>query len=570
MLFAIVGSGCAEARKAPPDRVVLVTIDTLRADRVGAYGDERARTPVLDTLAARGVRFETAISPAPLTLPAHASLLTGLDPPRHAVRHNSIHRLGDEIPTLASALSQAGFATAAFVGAVVLERRYGLARGFDHYDDQRMERMSSQTVGYAERSAEHVVVAALRWLETAPPRFFVWLHFYDPHAAYDPPAGFAMAFARDPYRGEIAFVDFQLGRLLDLLRARFGEQGLLVAVTSDHGESLGEHGEARHSYGVYDATQLVPLILYGVGMPVGRVVEAPVRLVDLAPTLLEALGLPPLPDADGRPLQPRIAGREDASRPAYVETFATRYDYGWSALQGLRTDRYKYIRAPRPELYDLSRDPGEREDLAAGLPEVTQELEARLAAVLARPGPTPARVTLDPAAQEQLRGLGYVAPEASPEVDAQDPFAGPDPKDEIGLLRRLAEVERLALLERPAESLALLRDLADPPTAVVALRAAMALRAGDLELALHDARRASEREPRRLDVRLVLASAVEAQTGAASARGAWEDAARLDPGSHAAWQGIARALEQQGDVPGAARARERAEALAGGVASTAR
>jgi arylsulfatase A-like enzyme len=562
LLCAALGSGCAEARKAPPDRVVLVTIDTLRADRVGAYGDARARTPVLDTLAAHGVRFETAISPAPLTLPAHASLLTALDPPRHAVRHNSIHRLDDGIPTLASALSEAGFATAAFLGAVVLERRYGLARGFDLYDDQQMDRQSSQTVGYAERSAEHVVDAALRWLETAPPRFFVWVHFYDPHAAYAPPSGFAMAFARDPYRGEIAFADFQLGRLLDALRARFGAEGLLVAVTSDHGESLGEHGEPRHSYGVYDATQRVPLILHGVGMPAGRVVETPVRLVDLAPTLLEAVGLPALPDADGRPLQPLIAGRAQEPRPAYVETFATRYDYGWSALQGLRTERYKYIRAPRPELYDLQQDPGERNDLAAGLPEVAGELEARLAAALARPGPTPARVTLDPAAQEQLRALGYVAPETSPEIEAQDPLAGPDPKDAIVLLQRLAEVERLTLLERPAEALALLRDLPDPPTAVVALRAATAFKAGDLELAQRDARRAIEREPRRLDVRLLLASAVETQAGAASAREAWEAAARLDPRSHTAWQGIARALEQQGDAPGAARARARAEALA--------
>jgi arylsulfatase A-like enzyme len=541
--------------------VVLVTIDTLRADRVGAYGDVRARTPVLDTLAARGVRFETAISPAPLTLPSHASLLTALDPPRHAVRHNSIHRLGEGIPTLAEAFSRAGFATAAFVGAVVLERRYGLDRGFDLYDDRQMDRQSSQTVGYAERSAEQVVDAALHWLGSAPPRFFLWLHFYDPHAAYAPPAGFAMAFARDPYRGEIAFADFQLGRLLEALRARFGEQGLLVAATSDHGESLGEHGELRHSYGVYDATQRVPLILYGVGMPAGRVVAAPVRLVDLAPTLLEAAGLPPLPGADGRPLQPLIAGRETQARPAYVETFATRYDYGWSALQGLRTDRYKLIRAPRPELYDLSLDPGELEDLAAEQLELVRELDARLGQALAREGPAPDRVALDAAAAEQLRALGYVAPELPPGFEAGDPLAGPDPKDEIGLLARLAEVERLALLERPAEALALLRDLADPPTAVVALRATLALRAGELELALADARRAIEREPRRLDLRLVLASALEAQSGAASARDAWQEALAIDPRSRAAWQGIARALEQQGDAAGAARARQRAEEL---------
>jgi hypothetical protein len=408
-----------------------------------------------------------------------------------------------------------------------------------------------------------VVDAALHWLESAPPRFFVWLHFYDPHAAYTPPAGFAMAFASDPYRGEIAFADFQLGRFLAALRARFGEAGLLVAVASDHGESLGEHGEPRHSYSIYDATQRVPLILAGVGMPEGLVVKAPVRLVDVAPTLLEAAGLPPLPAADGRALQPLIESREDEPRTAYVETFATRYDYGWSALQGLRTDRFKYIRAPRPELYDVKQDPGERDDLAARLPEVARELDAQLTKRLARtsPAPTPQAVTLDPEERELLRSLGYVAPEGAPESETGDPISGPDPKDAMGLLVRLAEAERYSLLERPKDALAALRDLEDPPTAVAALRATFALKAGEYAAAERDALRALAREPRRLDVRLVLASALEAQGDLASARAAWEEATRLDPRSTAAWQGLARTAQKQGDASLAARARETAERL---------
>jgi arylsulfatase A-like enzyme len=564
LLLAAVSASCNEPAVPAADRLVLVTIDTLRADRVGCYGDAHARTPVMDTLAAEGVRFEVAISPAPLTLPAHTSLLTALDPPRHAVRHNSTHRLPEGVPTLATALRDAGYATAAFVGAVVLAQRYGLARGFDVYDDVQMERTSSQTTGYAERPANRVVDAAERWLASAPPRFFLWVHFYDPHASYTPPAGFQAAFANDPYRGEIAFSDFQLGRLLALVRARGGSESLFVAVTSDHGESLGEHGERRHAYGVYDATQRVPLILAGPGLPAGRVVRAPVRLVDVPPTLLVAAGLPVWPDADGRPLQPLARGDESEGRDAYVETFATHFDYGWSALQGLRSDRYKYIRAPRPELYDLANDPDEREDLAAKLPEVARELDAALERRLARPGPAAQAVQLDARERELLGALGYIAPEATPERMAADPFAGPDPKDEIGLLARMAEAERAVLLGHADAALDLLRDLADPPPAVAALRATFALKAGEPELAERDARSAIRREPRRADLRLVLGNALEAQGDDASARAAYEDAARIEPESRAAWQGIARTSLAVGDADAAARANATADALAQG------
>lgn len=212
-VLVLLASGCQRSGAILPDRVVLVTIDTLRADRVGCYGSEGTRTLEIDTLAAGGVRFAAAISPAPLTLPAHASLLTALEPPRHGVRHNSIHRLGARPATLAEQLRAAGFETAAFVGALVLDSRFGLARGFEVYDD-RMERRSAATVGYAERRGDHVVDAALRWLETAPDRFFLWLHLYDPHTRYDPPPGFAVAYPGDPYAGEIAFADAQVGRLL--------------------------------------------------------------------------------------------------------------------------------------------------------------------------------------------------------------------------------------------------------------------------------------------------------------------------------------------------------------------
>ena len=403
-LVPLVPAGCGSGPQPAPERVVLVTIDTLRADRVGCYGATAGHTPQLDALAAQGVRFAVAISPAPLTLPAHASLMTALDPPGHGVRHNSIHRLDATLPTLAERMRAAGHATAAFVGAVVLAERFGLGRGFDVYDDDMGERTSG-VVGYAERRANRVVDAALAWVREAPARFFLWVHFYDPHATYDPPPGFASAFASRPYAGEIAFVDAQLGRLIAGIEERWSAEGLLIVVTSDHGESLNEHGEATHSYTIYDATQRVPLVMRGPGLPAGRVIEAPVRLIDVAPTLLGLVGAQPLTEATGRDLRPLIAGAERAGRVAYIETLATQLDYRWSPLLGLRTARFKYIRAPRPELYDLEADPDETSNLAADEPDRVASFERALEERLVGARPAVSAGDLSPADRERLQSL---------------------------------------------------------------------------------------------------------------------------------------------------------------------
>jgi choline-sulfatase len=259
VLATLAMAALACGRPEAVERVVLVTIDTLRADRVGCYGATGAATPTLDGLAARGVRFETAISPAPITLTSHATLLTGRDPPRHGARHNGQFELRADVPTLAEALHSAGFATAAVVSAFVLDARFGLARGFDVYDDRLgLATSTGMGVGVESRSAERSVDAALAWLDGAPERFFLWLHLYDPHADHAPPEPWATRFADRPYDGEIAFADAELGRLLAGVAARFGERGTLVIATSDHGESLGEHGERTHALTVYDATQRVP------------------------------------------------------------------------------------------------------------------------------------------------------------------------------------------------------------------------------------------------------------------------------------------------------------------------
>jgi len=481
------GAGCGGAgdatAPAAPRRVLLVSFDTTRADHVGAWGASGAHTPTLDALAARGVRAAQAISPAPMTQPSHATLFTAVDPPAHGLRNNGSFTLRPGQATLAMQLRGQGFATAAFVGALVLERQFGLARGFDVYDD-RMETPGGGGLGLAERPAEAVADAARRWLESAPDRFLLFVHFFDPHKPYAAPSRLARMRTGSDYDAEIAYADAQLGRLLEAVDARFDDGGTLVVVVSDHGESLGEHGEPTHSYGVYDATQHVPLIFAGPGVPEGRVVEGVVRLADVTPTILSLLGAPPLPAASGRSLHPDWAVAPDAF--AYVETLATELDFDWSPLRGIRTDRMKYVRAPRPELYDVVADPGELENLAEARPEALRDLEARLASYLAgmpeAAGPAP----VDDATRRRLESLGYLVPDAS-SAPAAEP--GANPRDRIGTVAALARYDD-ALAAGDAR--AALRELADlePSPLISSLMAHAALLAGDLDLAETQARAA--------------------------------------------------------------------------------
>ena len=544
MVAALVGLACPAPPLPVPQRVVLVTIDTLRADHVGAYGAESAHTPHLDSVAARGVRFDAAVSPAPLTLPAHASLMTALDPPAHGVRHNSIYRLGADIPTLAERLRDAGYATAAFVGAVVLDRRYGLDRGFDLYDDDISGRRSG-ALGFVERPAADVVDAALAWLESAPPRFFLWVHLYDPHASYDPPAGFASAFASHPYAGEIAYVDAQLGRLFDGIRTKWGEEGLLRVVTSDHGESLGEHGEPTHAYTLYEATQRIPLLIEGPGVPPGRVVSGVVRLTDVAPTILSWTGARSLGEGRGEDLGPLIAGSDHDGRTAYMETVATQLNFGWSPLLGLRSGRFKYIRAPRPELYDLGADPDERIDLAPGEPRLVARLDRELEALIPDSPLPPSFARVSEAERARLRSLGYLTPGPPSDPTQIGQVGGIDPKDQIGVLAVLADAERALGAGRPLEALEHLEDLEDEGTAVASLRAVAALAAGRVGLAERAARIALRQQPERSDLLMVLARALEAQGRFEAAGRAYQAASALDPELAAASIGAARARQRE-------------------------
>ena len=439
LLLALVCAGCSQPQQQSPAptpaavqarNLVLITIDTLRADRVGAYGYARARTPQIDALAARGVRFEHAFATAPITLPSHASLMTGRYPPGHGSRHNGI-KVDATVPTLAKALSAAGFTSGAFVSAFPLDRRFGLNDGFAAYDD-KMPREGRKRAEN-ERAGRLTVDQAIAWLRLTPPgpgnRLFLWVHLFEPHAPYgDPKSGRP---ALDRYDDEIAESDVQVGRVIEALGPEAASS--LIVVAADHGEAFGEHGEVSHSLFVYDTTLRVPLIVAGPGTrPV--VVNSPVSLVDVAPTVLRLLGVTPF-DADGIDLTPSFGGAALAARELYAESFAPLLDFGWSPLRALRRDSFKYIEAPKPELYNLSSDAGEASNIVAADATRAAAMRERVeryspAALNASAGPA-----LDREARARLQALGY-----SSGTSVSGTGTRPDPKDKVATAARLSEV----------------------------------------------------------------------------------------------------------------------------------
>jgi choline-sulfatase len=424
--FAPLGCNVLTADHDGRPNVLLVTIDTLRADRVGAYGARDVGTPTLDLLAARGVLFEQAMAAVPLTLPSHASILTGQYPPSHGVRHNAIFRLSDEAETLAEAFRAAGYATGAVVGAAVLDPSFGLTQGFDHYDAEYPEDRASSG-GFFERPAQAVTDAALAWLRENDDRFFLWVHYYDPHASYHPPEPFKGRFRGRPYDGEVAYTDRELGRLLRELETSGALADTVVAVTADHGEGLGEHGESTHIYLIYDSVLRVPLIVAGPGVPPGRRVPTVVPNTGLAATLLELARAPALAKTDVASLAPLWAAQPGATGPfgwAYAESLAGELDHGWAPLHAIRSDVFHYIRAPRAELFDLAQDPRQRRNvLPSQQPahEATvQRGEQRIGELLTRSAEL-ARVDVDADTRARIEALGYVVSSRAVEKTGDDP-----------------------------------------------------------------------------------------------------------------------------------------------------
>jgi arylsulfatase A-like enzyme/Tfp pilus assembly protein PilF len=413
--------------------VIVITMDTTRADRVGAYGDRGASTPHLDRLAAEGVVFEQATSAVPLTLPAHATLFTGLRPPRHGVRDNGGYTLDRRHTTLASALKGSGRATAAFVSAFVLDSRWGLDQGFETYLDRfDLGKYPNRALGQIARRASATVDEAIPWLEShAASPFFAWLHLYDPHAPYDPPEPFKARFGGRPYAGEIAYMDDQIGRVLRWLDAKALAQRTVVVAIGDHGEGLQEHGEGTHGLFLYESTIRVPFIIRTpYASTRDRRVRAVVRGEDLMPTVLDLVRVAAPEGLEGESLASLMTGAQaDLNLESYSESLYPRNHYGWSDLRALRSGRFKYIQAPRPELYDLERDPEERRNLYDDRRPLADRMRAALARLSEEPRGDRAPAPVDPETRERLAALGYIGSLAPRPAASSEALA--DPKDKI-------------------------------------------------------------------------------------------------------------------------------------------
>ena len=438
---------------APSDlNVVLITIDTLRSDRVSSYGSDLVHTPNIDSFASEGVLFSNAASTVPFTLPAHSSILTGLYPPGHGVRENVGYTLDPGIPTLAEVMSDGGWTTAGFISAFVLDNRWGIGRGFDHYfDDFDLADFETPNLGSVQRSGDVTVGEAVRWLDGRPRDvpFFLWLHLYDPHDPYTPPEPFKSRYPGRPYDGEVAYTDSLIGEFRQALEERGLLESSLVILTADHGEGLGDHGEASHGFFVYDTTIHVSLIVRPpAAVDGGRVVDTAVSHVDLFPTILDAVGLSAPKVVHGQSLLPVISGENvELDRGIYSESLYPLLHYGWAPLRAIRTDNRKLISAPRPEVFDIVADPREERDLSLEQPGVTGELEKQLSdlrAKIDREEPVAgAAPDIDPQTLAQLQALGYAAGQGGVSLEQETDRPRADPKDKIGIHRTIMRAQSL-------------------------------------------------------------------------------------------------------------------------------
>lgn len=432
--------------------VILITLDTLRSDRLSCYGSNLVDTPNIDAFAAEGVRFTNAASTVPFTLPAHASIMTGLYPPGHGVRENVGYVLDERFSTLAEVLGAGGWATGGFVSAFVLDHRWGIGRGFEHYfDGFDLREMETANLGSVQRDGATTVAAAVSWLDERPADrpFFLWLHLYDPHEPYTPAEPFKSRYPGRPYDAEVAYTDSLVGDFRHALEERALLDDSLVILTSDHGEGLGDHGEEFHGFFVYDSTIHVALIVRPpTGGGAGRVVDRAVSHVDLLPTVLDLVGLPVPENVHGRSLAPLVAGEDvEWDRPVYSESLYPLLHYGWAPLRSLRTERFKLIDVPRAELYDLARDPAEDQNLFGREPKLSNEMTAALGDLRQRieidepSGGTEAE--MDERTLAQLQALGYIAGQGGVSVEDEDVQDRADPKDRVHLHQKIMAAQSM-------------------------------------------------------------------------------------------------------------------------------
>lgn len=434
LLLGAIGAGVLfSVRKdaiAPTDlNVLLISIDTCRPDRLSCYGYPRKTTPNIDALADSGLRFVTAIAPATVTLPSHSSMLTGTTPPYHGVHSNMSTRLRKSNVTLAEVLKEHGYATGGMISGFPLDQQFGIAQGFDTYDSQLEQRESRDSVDN-ERDAQAVTAVARAWLrEHVDERFFLFVHYFDAHFPYVPPEPYATTYADDLYAGEVAFVDHHIGQLLGELERLGSRESTLVVVTSDHGESLGEHGEKTHGYFIYHATTKVPLIFHVPGRTQSRVIDEKAALIDIFPTILDLVGIPVPDQVNGRSLASffNSSTKRLGKRAIFSESLMPTA-FGCSSLLALETEEWKYIQSTRPELYNLRQDPNEMTDVIASHPDTARALQGQLKAMLKsqlRTNDRDVSVALDAEALRRLEALGYVGGEVNEtydfETDKEDP-----------------------------------------------------------------------------------------------------------------------------------------------------
>ena len=416
-------------KRNPDLNVILVTLDTTRADRLGCYGYEKAKTPTLDSLAANGVRFTNTYCQVPLTLPSHASLMTGTYPVAHQVHNNGFYSLSPDFETLAEIFKAKGFKTAAFVSSFSVDSRYGLDQGFDDYDDSFLADEYVKSF-QSERIADKTSASFWSWLEkNSRQKFFCWLHYYDPHLPYRPPSPFKEEFADRPYDGEIAFMDSYLGKTIEKLKEQNLLDQTLIVIVGDHGEALGDKNEIDHGLFIYDSTLKVPLIFYAEKyIPKGLVVNSRVRLIDIMPTILDMLKIQPIPQIQGESLLAQLKGKKRPDLSTYIETYMPPEYYGWSELIGVIDGNWKYIQAPKPELYDLAKDPKEETNLFRKEEKVAGQMKNSLKSMIDKyTSKTQAggkRLSLEE--QERLAALGYIGGVALQSTSGK-PL--PDPKD---------------------------------------------------------------------------------------------------------------------------------------------
>jgi arylsulfatase A-like enzyme/Flp pilus assembly protein TadD len=534
---SVADDGPADRRPSP--NVLLITIDTLRPDALGWIGGAND-TPAIDALAARGFRFPRGVTPVPLTLPAHASIMTGLVPRRHGV-HDNGQTFAAGAATLAEALAAAGWSTAAFVSGYPLQRLFGLDRGFEHYDDT----LPQGREGWVERSATDTTTAALEWIATASRPWFVWIHYYDPHHPYEPPRAFWGHGERGAYLGEVRFTDYAIERLLDGLPRGDGRTTLTV-LTADHGEALGDHDEKRHGYFIYDATMTVPLVLAHEGVIRPGESDAPANLVDIAPTILELVGCDRLDNIDGVSLAGHLRGEPAALPPAYLETQLPWIFFGWSPLRAIRELDWKLIEAPRPELYHLASDPTEARNLVAERPDQVRRLRALLDEAELRPPAEQTSEVVDDAVLAQLRALGYVGVGGAGD---EIPAGLADPKDRIELRDRLQEGELLLQAGRYSEAVRVFDQVlaVEPDSRFAVLRSGIALlKSGRPQQAIPRLERSTELDPNRAEARYALADALMRTGQAELAAAQWREVVRLQPRRAEAWFNLAAASSQAG------------------------